>query len=174
MSQPDQSYQSATAPRTGPRPGAAAAPGNTGAPGAPGGDPARAVPATGSVAQMAGAPRKVRLTLARIDPWSVLKISFLFSVAMGVALVTGVLVLWMVVDGMGVFDNINSAVRSVAGSSTSFNVFDYVNLGSVMAFAVFVAVLDVLLVMAISTLSAFVYNIGAALVGGLTLTLSDE
>ena len=32
----------------------------------------------------------MRLTLARVDPWSAMKLSFLLSVALGIALVVGV------------------------------------------------------------------------------------
>ncbi len=62
--------------------------------------PHRTAPASSG----SGAARSVRLTVAGLDPWSVLKLSFLLSVAIGIALVVASIVLWSVLNGMGVFN----------------------------------------------------------------------
>jgi Transmembrane domain of unknown function (DUF3566) len=120
-----------------------------------------------------GSPRRVRLTVARIDPWSAMKLSFLLSVAIGVALVVAAGVLWTVLDGMGVFSDVNGVVGEVL-SDESFDVNDYVGFGKVVSLATVIAVIDVVLMTAIATLGAFLYNIASALVGGLHVTLSDD
>jgi len=122
----------------------------------------------------ADAPRRVRLTVARVAPWSVAKLAFLLSVALGVVLVVAVALLWAVLDAMGVFTELEGVVRDVVGSETDFSVLDVVGLGRVLSVAIFVAVVDVVLLTALATLGAVIYNAASALVGGLRLTLSDD
>lgn len=121
-----------------------------------------------------GAPRTVRLTLARVDPWSALKLSFLLSVALGVALVVATVILWQVLNGMGVFDSLNGTLRDVGGVKSQFDLYDYVGLSRVISFATLVAVFNVLTIMALTTLGAVLYNIAGSLVGGLNVTLADD
>jgi nitrogen fixation-related uncharacterized protein len=123
----------------------------------------------------AGTGRKVRLTLSRVDPWSVLKLSFLLSVAMGIGLVVGSVLLWTVLDGMHVFDDLNKTLKEIGGKETStFDIFKIVGLGRVVSLATFISVINVVLIMGLATLGAFLYNLAASLVGGLNVTLSDE
>lgn len=122
-------------------------------------------------------PRRVRLTVQRIDPWSVMKISFLVSVALGIAGVVAVAVLWTVLSGMNVFATLNEfiiAVTTGEDSASTFDLMDYVGFGRVVSLAVVFGVVNVILLTALATLSAFLYNVCTALVGGMHLTLSDE
>ncbi len=119
-------------------------------------------------------PRRVRLTLARIDPWSVTKLSFLLSVAVGIALVVATAVVWSVLDGMGVFTDLDGLLRDVVGNDVDFALVDYVGFGKVISLATVIAVVDVVLLTALSTIVAFLYNVSSALVGGLHVTLSDD
>ena len=121
-----------------------------------------------------GAPRRVRLLVSRVDPWSVMKLSFLLSVAIGIAMVVASGVLWTVLDGMGVFSDINDLVAQIMGSSGAFDINDFVGFGKVLSIGTVLAVVNVVLLTALSTLGAFLYNIAASLVGGLHLTLSDD
>jgi ABC-type glycerol-3-phosphate transport system permease component len=123
----------------------------------------------------AGAPRRVRLTVSRVDPWSAMKLSFLVSVALGIALVVMTAVLWMVLGSMGVFDQINSVVGTLmSNEGRPFDVLSYVGFGRVVSLSIVFAVVDVILLTAVSTLGAFIYNVSANLVGGLHLTLTDD
>lgn len=122
-----------------------------------------------------GTGRRVRLTLSRIDPWSALKMSFLLSVAMGVAVVVAVTMLWLVFKGMGAFDQINRLLGSIIqDGDKKFDITDYVGLGRVVSLSVVFAVIDVFLVTALSTLAAYLYNVSSSLVGGLQVTLTDD
>ncbi|HLS02500.1 MAG TPA: DUF3566 domain-containing protein, partial [Beutenbergiaceae bacterium] len=49
---------------------------------------------------MAPGPRRVRLAISRIDPWSVMKLSFLLSIAAGIILVVAVGLVWVVLNEM--------------------------------------------------------------------------
>jgi hypothetical protein len=119
-------------------------------------------------------PRKVRLTVARVDPWSVLKLSFLLSVALGVIFVTASVVLWSVLDAMGVFSAINNELRSIGSANNRFDINQWVGLGRVVSLTTVIAVVNVLIIMALSTMGALLYNLASSLVGGLQVTLSDD
>jgi len=119
--------------------------------------------------------RRVRLTLSRVDPWSAMKVSFLVAVGLGIATVVMIAVLWMLLSGMGVFDQINSMIEKIIGDAdTEFNIMDFVGFGRVVSLSVVLGVVNVLLITAMSTLGAFLYNVCASLVGGLQLTLTDD
>jgi hypothetical protein len=130
-------------------------------------------PAAPQQAPATAGPRKVRLTVARVDPWSVLKLSFLLSVALGVGLVTASVVLWTVLNSMGVFSALDTTLRDL-GNQSQFDIYSWVGLGRVVSLSTFIAVVNVVILMALSTLGAVLYNLASSLVGGLHVTLSDD
>ncbi|QDO90158.1 DUF3566 domain-containing protein [Ornithinimicrobium ciconiae] len=165
-----------TAPRRDLSAAAARARGGSGSPNAAGRSRSTARSAPGRPVRRTG-PRRVRLVLQRIDPWSVMKISFLVSVALGVATVIMVAVLWTVLNGMNVFATVNDLIVEITTGETSsdtFNLMDYVGFGRIVSLAVVIGVINVILLTALATLTAFLYNVCTALVGGAQLTLSDE
>ena len=114
--------------------------------------------------------------MSRVDPFSVMKISFLLSVAITIAGVVVVAALWMMLQGMGVFDTLNKTLNELAQSTTAtgeINVLEILSFWRVLALEFIVGVADVILVTAIATLSAVIYNICAALVGGVSGTFTD-
>lgn len=119
-------------------------------------------------------PRKARLSLARLDPWSVLKLAFLLSVALGIIGVVVTAVVWNVVEGMGVFTDVNDIVSQVQGDTNEFNIYSYVGFERMLSLSVVISVANVVILTALATLFAFVYNISSGLVGGLHVTLTDE
>ncbi|MDQ3616167.1 MAG: DUF3566 domain-containing protein [Actinomycetota bacterium] len=120
--------------------------------------------------------RKARLRLTHVDPWSVMKIAFLLSIALGIVTVVAVALVWSVLGAAGVWDSINDTVQDVLGSQSggTFNVETYVGTSRVLGFTMIVAVVDVVLFTAIATLGAFLYNLAAALLGGLEVTLAED
>jgi hypothetical protein len=120
--------------------------------------------------------RRARLRLTRIDPWSVMKTAFLLAIAFGVVTVVSVFIIWSVLAAAGVWDSVNKAVQDVVGGqeASSWDVEKYVGLSRVMGFTMVVAVVDVVLITAIATLGAFLYNMAAALLGGVELTLAED
>ena len=122
-------------------------------------------------------PRRARLRLTRVDPWSVMKTSFLLAVAFGVVTFVAIFMVWSVLGAAGVWDSINSAVASIVegdSGNSSFDVTDYVGMSRVLGFTLLVSVLDVVLITAIATLTAFLYNLAAALLGGIEVTLAED
>ena len=121
-------------------------------------------------------PRRARLRLVHLDPWSVMKTAFLLSIAIGVVTVVSVFVVWSVLGAAGVWDSINKTVSDVVGGdqAQSFNVENYVGMSRVLGFTMIVSVVDVVLITAIATLGAFLYNLAAALLGGIEVTLAED
>jgi len=130
-------------------------------------------PATGARSTQS---RRARLRLTRLDPWSVMKMSFLLSIAFGIATVVAVAIIWSVLNSAGVWDSVNASIAGVLGGDTAstFDVQDYVGMRRVVGLATLIACADVVLITAIATLSAFLYNLAAALLGGLEVTLADD
>ena len=128
-----------------------------------------------SVARSRG-PRRARLRLTRIDPWSVMKTSFLLSIAFGIVTVVAVAMIWQVLGAAGVWDSINQTIRDTLDSqeTATFDVENYIGTSRVLGFTMLVAAVDVVLLTAIATLGAFLYNMAAALLGGIELTLAED
>ena len=120
--------------------------------------------------------RRVKLMVSRVDPWSAMKVGFLLSVALGIAMVVMSAVLWSLLSAMGVFDSVNSLASQIIGdgSGQEFDIMDFLGFGRVVSLSIVIAVVDVILLTALATLGAFLYNIVASLVGGLHLTLTDD
>ena len=119
--------------------------------------------------------RRARLLVSKVDPWSVLKMAFLLSVALGIVTVVAAIVLWTVLDLTGIFDQVDSLLGTLAGSEGGgFELKKVASLGQVASFAVIIAVINVVLLTALSMLSAVLYNISATLVGGIGVTLTDD
>lgn len=137
------------------------------------GKPDPKVPAT-AAARKPG--RRARLRLTRVDPWSVMKTSFLLSVAFGIVTVVSVFIVWSVLGAAGVWDSINATATDILGdeAAASFDVTSYIGTSRVVGFTMLVAVVDVVLLTAVATLGAFLYNMAAALLGGVEVTLAED
>jgi hypothetical protein len=146
-----------------------------------------AQPVAGGPEAPAGAPRpkatpvrrtrKARLRLSRLDPWSVMKTSFLFSIAAGIMLVVAVYAVWAVLSTSGLFASINDIVASVVstpGDTTPFRVEDYLNTQRIMGVTALIACVDVVIFTALATLGSFLYNLAATMLGGLEITLAED
>ncbi|MCW2856220.1 MAG: hypothetical protein JWR52_1835 [Marmoricola sp.] len=120
--------------------------------------------------------RQAKLRLVQIEPWSVMKAAFLLSVAVGIVTVVAVGIVWGVLGAAGLWDSVNSIVRDSIGttSGTPFQIQNYLGTSRVIGFTMIVAVADVVLITAIATLAAFLYNLAATLVGGVEVTFAED
>lgn len=122
------------------------------------------------------AVRRARLRLLRIDPWSVTKLAFLLSIAFGIMCVVAVFLVMSIMSASGLWDNVNESIQGVLNQqpADAFHIEDYVSLKKVLGLTMLIAVLDVVLMTALATLGAFLYNLAASLLGGVELTLAEE
>src|SRR4051812_48292548 len=188
-----------TPPPAAQRPGGAAVPGATAqAPSQPGGkqrpgqqqaagaaavgaarvsEAVRSARSTVSSAAARG-PRRARLNLKRIDPWSVMKFSFAVSVVLFIVVVVATSVLYLALDAMGVWGEVNTSLKELVsasggtdgGATGGFQITAWGVIGTSML----IGAVNVVLFTALATLGAFIYNVCADLVGGVELTLAER
>jgi hypothetical protein len=120
--------------------------------------------------------RRARLTVKRIDPWTTLKFSFVYGLAGMVVLLVSVIVLYGVVDAMGVISSVRNFLGDVSGSSSSSgsNIAAWLGFGRVMLVTIVVGLINVVLFTAFATLTAFIYNVCTDIVGGIEVTLAER
>lgn len=148
--------------------------GPAGPAGAPAGAPRYQQPQQAPGAAPRG--RKARLRVAKVDPWSVMKTTFVLSIAFAVVSVVAAALLWSALNALGVFDSINRTLASVAPANqpNSVTLTSVLSFGKVMSFTALVSVVNIVLFTALATLAAYLYNMCSSLVGGIEVTLADD
>ncbi len=137
-------------------------------------DRASSSDASASAPVTQGGPRKVRVLLSRIDPWSALKIGFLLSIAAGIMLVVAVHVLWTALNSMGTFDLIQVWVNKLFTANQEVNILQFFDYQKVLSATLLVSVTNVVLISGLAVISAFLYNMVSRMVGGVYVTLTDD
>jgi hypothetical protein len=120
-------------------------------------------------------PRRARLYLKRVDPWSVMKFSFAVSFVLFIVGVVATAVLYMALDAMGVVGSVNKALSEMVGATggDTKNTFKITAKGIIVGSGL-LGLVNVVLFTALATLSAFIYNVCSDLVGGIELTLAEK
>lgn len=114
-------------------------------------------------------PRQARLSLRKIDPWSMLKFSFVLAIALFVVWMVAIGVLYGVLNGTGVFNKVNSIVNQLYGSKGR-TITPTIVLGT----AAVIGAINVVLFTAIATVGSFIYNLCSDTVGGVEVTFSER
>jgi hypothetical protein len=123
----------------------------------------------------AGTGRRASLRLTHIEPWSVTRLAFAISVAMMIVSVVAVLIFWLVLDAVGVWDQINDSFTTVlSDDSDSFNVTDYFGFGRVVGLTLVLSAVNVIVMTALATIAAHLYNLSARLMGGVEMTFAED
>lgn len=118
-------------------------------------------------------PRRARLSIKRIDPWSVMKFSFAVSFVLLVVIVVATSVLYLALDAMGVFNSLNTTLADLFASNGSAGDFR-ISASAVIGTSAILGAINVVLFTALMTLGAFIYNVCADLVGGVEITLAER
>jgi Transmembrane domain of unknown function (DUF3566) len=125
------------------------------------------------VSGRAQGPVRASMQIRRIDPWSTLKVSLVLSVALFFVWMIAVAFLYLVLGGMGVWSKLNSNVGDLlnnSGGSTA----ELVSSGTIFGGAVLIGLVNIVLLSAMATIGAFVYNLTTDLIGGVEVTLADR
>jgi hypothetical protein len=119
--------------------------------------------------------RQAMLTLSRVEPWSVMKFSFVASLVAFVILFVAVAALYMVLAALGVFDSLQHTVSSVTSSQSASgtNLSHWFSASFILGYTAMLGALNVVLITAISTVASVIYNLIAKTVGGIEVTLRE-
>ena len=126
-----------------------------------------------SAVRPSSGPRAARVYLTHVDPWSVMKQAFLLSLALAVIILAASAALWFALDSAGIIDAITRTATDVGGESGA-SVTGFLDFSKIMGAALVVAGIETVLVTALCTLLAFMYNLSVGIGGGLEVTLSEE
>ena len=120
-------------------------------------------------------PRRARLNVKRIDPWSVFKFSFAVSLVLFIVVIVATSVLYLALDAMGVFEKVNTSLGDLISASGGSEGSTFkITAKGVIGTSALIGVVNVVLFTALATLGAFIYNVCADLVGGVELTLAER
>jgi Transmembrane domain of unknown function (DUF3566) len=120
-------------------------------------------------------PRRARLQLRHIDTWSALKISLVVSIALFFVWMVAVGILYGVLSGLGVFQTLNDLIGQLSTASGSEAASSgVISAKVVLGGAAVIGAINIVLLTALCTVSAFVYNLCSDLVGGLEVTLAER
>jgi Flp pilus assembly pilin Flp len=122
-----------------------------------------------------GSARRANLVIARLEPWSVMKFSFLMSLVAWIVLFVAVALLYYALSSLGVFESLQKTLGSVTSSqgSNGVNLSKWTSATRVLGYTMLIGAVDVVLITALSTVGAVVYNLVTHLGGGIEITLKE-
>ncbi|HSY14622.1 MAG TPA: DUF3566 domain-containing protein [Jatrophihabitantaceae bacterium] len=126
--------------------------------------------ARGVRAARARGPRRARLQLRHVTPWTVFKFACVLSVFLFLVWMIVVMVLFGILSAAGVVGDVNRSVTTINGPGST----GVITGGRVFGYALIIGVVNVVLFIALTTLGSVVYNLCADLVGGIEVTLSER
>ena len=119
--------------------------------------------------------RKANLVISRVEPWSVMKFSFLISLVLWIVMFVAVALLYYALSSLGVFAALQRTLASVTSSqgSAGVDLTKWTAASRVLGYTMLLGAVDVVLITAISTVGAVVYNLVTHLGGGIEVTLKE-
>jgi len=119
--------------------------------------------------------RQAHLTIARVEPWSVMKFSFVVSLVAFVILFVAVSVIYGTLSTLGVFTSLQHVVQSVTSSqdSNGVNAAKWFTASRILSYTALLGALNIVLITAMCTIGAVVYNLTSRLIGGVEVTLRE-
>ena len=118
-------------------------------------------------------PVRASMQIRRIDPWSTLKVSVVLSGVMFFVWMIAVAFLYLVLGGMGVWTKLNSNVGDLLTSDSGAG-GELISSGTIFGGATLIGLVNIVLMTAMATAGAFIYNLITDLVGGVEVTLADR
>lgn len=119
-------------------------------------------------------PVRASMQLRRVDPWTVLKVSLVLSVVLFFVWMIAVAFLYLVLGAMGVWSKLNSNVGDLLTSASGASGGELVSSGTIFGGAALIGLVNIVVLCAMATIGAFIYNLTTDLVGGVEVTLADR
>jgi hypothetical protein len=120
--------------------------------------------------------RRAQLVLARVEPWSVMKFSFMISLVGWVILFVAVAALYYVLNKLGVFHSVQSTITDVTsgkGTPGADANGQWFSASRILGYTMLVGAVNVVLITALATVGAVIYNLVTHLAGGIEVTLKE-
>jgi hypothetical protein len=132
-------------------------------------------PAAQRPAANSASTRKAQLAVSRIEPWSVMKFSFMISLVGWVILFVAVAIMYFVLQKLGVFHSIENTVGLVTASKnhSGTDAASWFSASRVLGYTMLVGAINVILITALATVGAVLYNLVTMLAGGIEVTLKE-
>jgi Transmembrane domain of unknown function (DUF3566) len=120
--------------------------------------------------------RQAMMTLHRLEPWSVLKVSFAASLVAFIVLFTAVGILYPVMSTLGILTWLQNTVTAIFTSGTpaaARQVASWFSASRILGWTAMLGALNVVLITSLSTIGAVIYNLIARSMGGVEITLRE-
>ena len=117
--------------------------------------------------------RQVRLKLVYIDVWSLVKLSFLVWLCLGIVLIVASVLIWVVLASTGIFDTLDETLREVL-SDDNFAITNSFGIGQVLLFSFIIALLNTVVGTALGAVAGFLYNLSVRITGGLLVGFQNS
>ena len=115
---------------------------------------------------------RVRRIIRKVDPWTVLKVSFVFNFIISLTIVLGFSILWVLLVNAGVPQGLEEIARRLALLDDNASLVG--NVETLFSSVLFFSTVYLLTQTAIATLGAFFYNLISDLVGGIEVIVLEE
>jgi hypothetical protein len=119
--------------------------------------------------------RRAQLSITRVEPWSVMKFSFMISLVGWVVLFVAVAALYYSLSKIGVFTSIEKSVTDVTSSKGAAGVkaSNWFSASRVLGYTMLVGAVNVVLITALATVGSVIYNLVTHVAGGIEVTLKE-
>ena len=115
---------------------------------------------------------RVRRIIRKIDPWTVLKVTFVLNFIVALTIVLGFSILWVLLVNAGVPQGLEDIARRLALLDADASLVG--NIEPRFSSVVFLATVYLLTQTALATIGAFFYNLVSDLVGGIEVVVLEE
>ncbi|WP_393916535.1 DUF3566 domain-containing protein [Halostreptopolyspora alba] len=123
------------------------------------------------------ATRKAHLTVSRVEPWTVMRFSFVVSLVCFIVLFVAVAVIYTILSWLGVFDATIELIASLTEGEDDdirVNPETWFSPARVLGYTGVVGALNIIVITALATVGSMLYNLTADLVGGIDVTLNES
>lgn len=118
--------------------------------------------------------RRMNLSITHVSAWSAAKVSFLLGIAGGIIQIVAVLIVWLLLNAVGVFEQITTIVKSTGLDTGSFDLASIISLPTVLSATTIFSIVEVIIFTLLVMILTLLYNVVTALVGGVHVTLGDD